>query len=97
MAIDPNAVTIHDVSDIAPTPAMLAGNMMMPEPIMFTATMNVSWTTFIFFLSDIPFTPSGNEENSLHAKHVEHTVDLFGALHFLGEPGEHVAPFLERA
>jgi hypothetical protein len=24
---------------------------MIPEPIMFTATMNVSWTTFIFFVS----------------------------------------------
>ena len=30
---------------------MLAGSMMMPEPIMFTATMNVSCTRFIFFLS----------------------------------------------
>src|SRR5690349_23200371 len=57
MAIEPTAVTIHDVSEIAPTPAMLAGSMMMPEPIMFTATMNVSCTTFIFFLSDIPLLP----------------------------------------
>src|SRR6476659_1578659 len=97
MAIDPSAVTIHDVSEIAPTPAMFAGSMMMPEPIMFTATMNVSCTTFIFFLSDIPFTPSRNEVNSLHTEHVEHTVDFFGAFHFLGEPGEHVAPFLKRA
>src|SRR5579863_7346975 len=28
---------------------MLVGSMMMPEPIMFTATMNVSWTRFIRF------------------------------------------------
>ena len=28
---------------------MLAGSMMMPEPIMLTATMNVSCITFIFF------------------------------------------------
>jgi hypothetical protein len=42
-------VTIHDSSDMAPTLAMLVGSMMIPEPIMFTATMNVSWTRFIFF------------------------------------------------
>src|SRR4029434_8819835 len=29
--------------------AMFVGSMMMPEPIMLTATMNVSCTTFIFF------------------------------------------------
>jgi hypothetical protein len=28
---------------------MFVGSMMMPEPIMLTATMNVSCTTFIFF------------------------------------------------
>src|SRR5262245_47638395 len=28
---------------------MLAGSMMIPEPIMFTATMNVSCIRFIFF------------------------------------------------
>src|SRR6476660_4058685 len=49
MAIEPTAVTIHDKSEIAPTLAMLVGSMMMPEPIMFTATMNVSWTSDIFF------------------------------------------------
>ena len=49
MAIDPRAVTTHESNEIAPTPAMFAGSMMMPEPIMFTATMNVSCTTFIFF------------------------------------------------
>jgi hypothetical protein len=27
--------------------------MMMPEPIMFTATRNVSWIRFIFFRSSI--------------------------------------------
>src|SRR4051812_30891621 len=48
-AIDPNAVTIQESSDIAPTLAMLVGSMMIPEPIMFTATMNVSCTRFIFF------------------------------------------------
>ncbi len=49
IAIDPTAVTIHDSSEIAPTCAMLVGSMMMPEPIMFTATMNVSCIRFIFF------------------------------------------------
>ena len=42
-------MTIHDSSEIAPTCAMLVGSMMMPEPIMFTATMNVSCIRFIFF------------------------------------------------
>ena len=42
MAIEPSAVTIHDSNEIAPTCAMLVGSMMMPDPIMFTATMKVS-------------------------------------------------------
>ncbi len=49
MASEPTAVTSQDSSEIAPTCAMLAGSMMMPEPIMLTVTMNVSCTTFIFF------------------------------------------------
>ena len=49
IAIDPTAVTIHDSSEMAPTCAMLVGSMMMPEPIMLTATMNVSCIRFIFF------------------------------------------------
>ena len=49
MPIEPTAVTIHDSSEMAPTCAMLVGSMMMPEPIMFTATMNVSCIRFIFF------------------------------------------------
>ena len=48
IAMDPTAVTIQESSDIAPTLAMLLGSMMMPDPIMFTATMNVSWMRFIF-------------------------------------------------
>src|SRR3954464_2276960 len=48
MAMEPSAVTIHESREIAPTWAMLLGSMMMPEPIMLTATMNVSCTTFIF-------------------------------------------------
>jgi hypothetical protein len=51
MAIEPMAVITQDRSEIAPTLAMLVGSMMMPEPIMFTATMTVSCMTFIFFLS----------------------------------------------
>src|SRR6476661_1854747 len=49
MAIDPNAVTIHDSSEMAPTFAMFVGSMMIPEPIMFTATMKVSCIRLIFF------------------------------------------------
>src|SRR5262245_64872408 len=51
--MDPSAVTIQDSREIAPTWAMLVGSMMMPEPIMLTATMNVSCTTFIF-LAAVP-------------------------------------------
>ena len=49
MAIEPSAVTIQLRSEIAPTWAMFVGSMMMPEPIMFTATSTVSWTSVIFF------------------------------------------------
>src|SRR4026208_1207935 len=49
IAIEPIAGTIHDSREMAPTFAMLVGSMMMPEPIMFTATMNVSCIRFIFF------------------------------------------------
>src|SRR5512136_2628265 len=55
MAIDPRAVTIQESKEIAPTLAMLEGSMIIPEPIMFTATMNVSWTRLIFFGSCIVF------------------------------------------
>lgn len=34
---------------MAPTCAMFAGSIIIPEPIMFTATIKVSWTRFIFF------------------------------------------------
>ena len=33
---------------------MLAGSMMIPEPIMFTATRKVSWIRFIFFAALVP-------------------------------------------
>src|SRR5215510_11857263 len=53
IAIEPSAVTIQESSEMAPTLAMFVGSMMMPEPIMFTATMNVSWIRLIFFFSAI--------------------------------------------
>src|SRR3954469_16063735 len=93
MAIAPHAVTIHDVSKIAPTPAMFAGSMMMPEPIMFTATMNVSCTTFIFFFVSAI---------RLLLNHIRVELDttvhllLVHALHFIVEAGEAVERFLER-
>ena len=49
MAIEPTAVTPQESRDIAPTLAMLVGSMMIPEPIMFTATRNVSCIKLIFF------------------------------------------------
>src|SRR3954447_18405644 len=48
IAIDPSAVTIQESSEIAPMRAMLVGSMTMPDPIMLTATMNVSWVNDIF-------------------------------------------------
>src|SRR5437879_13060937 len=49
MAIEPTAVTPQESREIAPTWAMFVGSMMIPEPIMLTATMTVSWIRFIFF------------------------------------------------
>ena len=57
MAIEPSAVTIHESREMAPTLAMLVGSMMMPEPIMFTATMNVSWTRLIFLVASATAPP----------------------------------------
>lgn len=48
--MEPMAVTIHDRSETAPSWAMLVGNMMMPEPIMFTVTSVVSPMRLIFLL-----------------------------------------------
>src|SRR4030095_3902965 len=79
---------------------MLVGNMMRPEPIMFTATMNVSWTRFIFFCSCIPLLLRDPLRESL-PNHVSMelyaTVHLLleDALHFVVEAGEAVERFLE--
>src|SRR5580765_5373858 len=48
--MEPTAVTPHDRSEIAPTFAMLVGSMIMPEPIMLTATSMVSCMRLIFFV-----------------------------------------------
>jgi len=50
IAIEPSAVTTHDSSEIAPSCAMLAGNMMIPEPIMLIATRVVRPNRLIFLL-----------------------------------------------
>src|SRR4249919_1835548 len=55
MAIDPTAVTAQDSSEIAPTCAMLAGSMMIPDPIMLTATSTVSCIRLIFFALGVVF------------------------------------------
>ena len=44
-AIEPTAVTSQDNKEIVPTLARLAGSMIMPEPIILTATMMVRPTT----------------------------------------------------
>src|SRR5690349_1362595 len=55
--MEPTAVTIHESSEIAPTCAIFVGSMMIPEPIMFTATMNVSCIRFIFFWASAMMPP----------------------------------------
>ena len=69
MASEPNAVTIQDSSEIAPTWAMFDGNMMMPEPIMLTITMKVSCTTFIFFCDCAMASASECQRGRVHAPH----------------------------
>src|SRR6185312_3576425 len=57
MAIEPRAVTIQNKREIAPTCAIFVGSMMIPEPIMFTATMNVSCIRLIFLGSCMTYPP----------------------------------------
>src|SRR5262245_15025596 len=100
--MDPSAVTIQESSEIAPTWAMLVGSMMMPEPIMFTATMNVSCTTFIFlaagavvpvFTVAAPRSPPDRVGEELDA-----VIDplLIDALDLVVEAGKTIEPFLKR-
>src|SRR5262245_48649436 len=89
MAMEPTAVTPQLSSEIAPTWAMFAGSMMMPEPIMFTATMNVSCIRFIFLVGSATIPPSARQ-----AVDVVSPVALLGPFHFLGETRERVAPLL---
>src|SRR5262245_823293 len=93
IAIEPTAVTPQESSEIAPTCAMFVGNMMMPDPIMFTATMNVSWTRDIFFVG----VATVSSRLFGHAVDVVGAVLFLGAFDFLGEAGELVAPLLHRA
>src|SRR6188768_2431552 len=104
MAIEPNAVTIHDSSEIAPTLAMFVGSMMMPEPIMFTATMNVSCIRLIFFaaFAAVPFaTPVSGRVRLLPdgvSVEFDAPIDplLVDTLHFVVEPGEPIERLLKR-
>src|SRR5215471_4912130 len=74
MAIEPSAVTIQERSEIAPICAMLVGSMMMPEPIMLTATTTVSCIIVIFF-GAVAIVLS----LFLDAQHVVHAVFHLGA------------------
>ena len=90
-------MTIQESSEIAPTLAMLVGSMMIPEPIMFTATMNVSWTRFIFFFSHmIPLLPRDSSPDHVGME-LDATVDdfLIDALDFVVEAREAVERFFE--
>src|SRR3954467_4940248 len=48
MAIEPTAVTTQDSNEIAPSCARFVGSMMIPDPIMFTATIVVRPVSVIF-------------------------------------------------
>src|SRR5215470_5598313 len=95
MAIEPRAVTTQDNSEIAPTFAMFVGSMMIPEPIMLTATMNVSWINVIFFRSSTSV-PSKSFTYGVRVK-LDASVHAFlkNPLHFVVEAGKLVERFLE--
>src|SRR5262245_39464218 len=101
MAIEPTAVTIQESSEIAPTFAMLVGSMMMPEPIMLTATMNVSWTRLIFFVSATTSPPLRSRPRLALAHRVRVELDaavhplLIDALHLVAKAREPVERLLE--
>src|SRR5512139_2804638 len=101
IAIEPTAVTSHDSREMAPTCAMLAGNMMMPDPSMFTVTMNVSCATLIFFCASAILLLLGSLPARSFADDVGVELDasvhlfLVDALYFVIESGEAVERFLE--
>src|SRR5678815_2832955 len=101
IAIEPTAVTSQDSSEMAPTCAMFVGSMMMPEPIMLTATMNVSCMRFIFFCGAAAMAALLNLRGGSLANHVcvelDAAVDLLlvDALHLVVEAREAVERFLE--
>src|SRR4030095_13909743 len=97
----PRALTSQDSSEIAPTCAMFVGSMMMPEPIMLTATMNVSCTRLIFFCGAAAMTILLRLERVSLADYVRVELDaavdllLVDALHFVVEAREAVESILE--
>src|SRR5262249_55903093 len=95
MAIEPRAVITQDNSEIAPTFAMFVGSMMIPEPIMLTATMNVSWVNVIFFRSST----SVPSKSFTYRVRVELDASVYSflkdPLHFVVEAGKLVERFLE--
>src|SRR6266550_6704521 len=93
MAIEPTAVTPQESREIAPTCAMFVGSMMMPEPIMFTATMNVSCIRDIFLaaVATISSALFG------HAVDVIGPVVLLSPFDFFGKAREPLTPLLDRA
>src|SRR5258706_1785271 len=99
MATDPTAVTIQESSEIAPTRAMLAGNMMMPDPIMLTATRNVSCISVIFLFCVVMALSVGADDSFLHDVGVERgpAVDPFlvHALDLVVETGKSIERLLE--
>src|SRR5512147_2144283 len=94
MAMDPSAVTTHDRREIAPTLAMFVGSMMIAEPIMFTATMNVSWTRLIFLASCMVVPFSEGYPDCLLPDHVG--VELDAAIH-AADDRDHLERPMERA
>src|SRR4030095_4257242 len=96
MAIEPTAVTIHDSSEIAPTCAMFVGSMMIPEPIMFTATMKVSCIRLMRFFSCMlppPGSDGGYEAvSTISPGDLTNTQCVVGAVDHLGTLGDVLEP-----
>src|SRR5213082_695950 len=82
---------------MAPTCARLEGSMMMPEPIMLTATMKVSCVTFIFFCGSAMTAPLFLADDV--GMELDAALDalLVDALHLVVEAREAVERVLEGA
>src|SRR5258706_4433299 len=86
---------------MAPTLAMFVGSMMIPDPIMLTATMNVSCVRVIFFccmVAPLPLNVPGPSLLDHVGVELDSAVDpfLIHPLNLVIEAGESIERLLER-